>query len=77
MDHVMPKKLQKPGEKPKKSGEYIERGPHGGKIINLRQVTIEPKDTPLPPTKEKGYRWERIGPIKIFQKRKNSLFVSH
>ncbi len=36
--------LQKPGEEPSKSGEYIERGPRGGKVPNPRQVTIEKGD---------------------------------
>lgn len=57
----MPKKLQKPGEIPAKSGEYVERGPRGGVVPNARQVTMEPKDTPLPPTQEEGNKWERIG----------------
>jgi YjzC-like protein len=54
--------LQKPGEEPSKSGEYIERGPRGGKVLNPRQVTIERGDTPLPPTQESGRTWERISP---------------
>ena len=33
-------KLQKPGEKPDQSGEYIERGPRGGGVSKPRQVTI-------------------------------------
>jgi len=45
--------LQKPGEKPKTSGEYIERGPRGGEVPNARQVTMEPGDNPLPPTKKR------------------------
>jgi hypothetical protein len=52
--------LQKPGEKPARSGEYIERGPRGGKIDKPRQVTIEPGDEKLPPTAEKDRKWERI-----------------
>lgn len=51
--------LQKPGEKPNGSGEYIERGPRGGKVPNARQVTIEPKDGKLPPTQEEGHTWEK------------------
>ena len=42
--------LQKPGETPKNPGEYIERGPQGGRLNKPRQVTIEPGDKPLPPT---------------------------
>jgi len=53
---------QKPGEKPARSGEYIERGPRGGEVPRPRQVTIETGDTPLPPTPEKGHTWERVGP---------------
>ena len=52
--------LQKPGEKPERSGEYIERGPRGGNINNPRQVTIEKRDNKLPPTSEKNRTWERI-----------------
>ncbi|MGL5255426.1 MAG: YjzC family protein [Proteocatella sp.] len=56
--------LQKPGEKPARSGEYIERGPRGGNINKPRQVTIEKGDNKLPPTAEKNRTWERIGPEK-------------
>jgi hypothetical protein len=56
--------LQKPGEKPKTTGEYIERGPRGGKVSDPRQVTIETGDNKLPPTHEKGRTWERTGPPK-------------
>jgi len=56
--------LQKPGEKPALPGEYIERGPQGGKVPGARQVTIEPGDAPLPPTRKPGRTWERIGPPK-------------
>ena len=54
--------LQKPGEAPARSGEYLERGPRGGEVPNARQVTIEPRDGTLPPTSEEGNTWERIGP---------------
>lgn len=56
--------LQKPGEKPARSGEYEERGPGGGRIQKPRKVTIEPGDNPLPPTREKGRKWKRVGPPK-------------
>ncbi|MFT6046673.1 MAG: hypothetical protein ACI9WC_002380 [Arenicella sp.] len=56
--------LQKPGEKPTRSGEYVERGPRGGSVSKARQVTIEPRDDKLPPTQEKGRKWERVGPPK-------------
>ena len=57
-------RLQKPGEKPDRSGENIERGPRGGEVSKPRQVTIEPGDDKLPPTAEKNRKWERIGPEK-------------
>jgi len=57
-------KLQKPGERPMRPGEYIERGPLGGEVNKPRQVTSEPTDDKLPPTQEKGRKWERIGPLK-------------
>jgi len=52
-------KLQKPGEKPSRAGEYIERGPRGGEVPNPREVTIEPGDNKLPPTQQKNRKWER------------------
>ncbi|MCY4246044.1 MAG: YjzC family protein [Chloroflexi bacterium] len=55
-------KRQRPGNKPNKPGEYIERGPRGGKVPNPRIVTIEPGDSPLPPTQKPGRTWERTGP---------------
>tara|TARA_Y100001933_G_C18957377_1_gene546581 strand:- start:368 stop:547 length:180 start_codon:yes stop_codon:yes gene_type:complete len=51
--------LQKPGEKPNRPGEYVERGPRGGQVPKARSVTIEPGDDKLPPTQEKGRTWER------------------
>ena len=57
-------RLQKPGEKPSRPGEYIERGPRGGEVPKPSQVTIEPGDTPLPPTQEPNRTWQRIGPPK-------------
>lgn len=56
--------LQKPGQKPQKPGEYEERGPRGGDVPKPRTVTIEPGDTPLPPTQKPNRRWERTGPPK-------------
>ena len=53
---------QKPGEKPKRSGEYVERGQRGGEVDKPRKVTIENGDTPLPPTKKPNRTWERVGP---------------
>ena len=60
----MTSNLQRPGEKPAQSGEYIERGPRGGNVSNPRVVTIEPSDSPLPPTQKPSRKWERIGPPK-------------
>ena len=54
-------KLQKPGEKPDRAGEYIERGPRSGAVSKPRQVTIESKDEKLPPTTVKNRKLERIG----------------
>ena len=51
--------LQRPGQKPKGSGEYVERGPRGGDVKNPRQVTIEPGDSPLPPTQKPGHTWQK------------------
>jgi hypothetical protein len=55
---------QKPGEKPASPGEYEERGPRGGEVDKPRRVTIEPGDSPLPPTQEPGRTWVRTGPPK-------------
>jgi hypothetical protein len=55
-------KRQKPGEKPERPGEYIERGPRGGRVPNPRQVTIEPGDPKLPPTQKPRRTWVRRGP---------------
>jgi len=52
--------LQKPGERPKEPGEYIECGPRGGGVTDPRQVTMEPGDNPLPPTQKKGNMWKKI-----------------
>ncbi len=52
---------QKPGQKPVKPGEYEERGPRGGHIPNPKVVTMEPGDEKLPPTKEPGRTWVRVG----------------
>lgn len=51
-------KLQKPGERPARSGEYLESGPRGGDVPNARQVTIERGDNRLPPTQEKKRTWK-------------------
>ena len=54
--------LQKPGEIPHQPGEYVERGPRGGKVNRPRQVTMEPGDKPMPPTSKQGNTWEWTGP---------------
>lgn len=51
--------LQKAGEKPKRPGEYVERGPRGGQVKNPRSVTLEPGDNPLPPTQKPKRTWVR------------------
>lgn len=51
---------QKPGENPKRPGEYQERGPRGGQIPKPRQVTMEKGDKPLPPTQEKNRTWVKV-----------------
>ncbi len=53
--------FQKPGETPDIPGEYIERGPRGGKVKDPRHVTIEPGEK-MPPTQEPGHTWEYDGP---------------
>ena len=55
---------QKPGEVPQKPGEYEERGPRGGRLPDVRTVTIEPGDRKLPPTQKPGHTWVRVGPPK-------------
>ena len=48
---------QKPGKKPATPGEYVERGPRGGKVEHERHVTMTPGDK-LPPTQHSGNSWE-------------------
>lgn len=50
-------KLQKPGEKPARLGEFIESGPLGGDVPKARQITIEPGDNKLPPTQKPKRTW--------------------
>lgn len=57
-------KLQKPGEKPQKPGDYIEVGPQGGKVKNPRVPTMEPGDKPLPPTQKPGHLWKPVDDAK-------------
>lgn len=52
--------LQKPGEKPRRPGEYEETGSRGGKVPKPRRVTIEPGDDRLPPTQKPRRRWKRL-----------------
>lgn len=63
-EEIKVSRRQKPGTKPSRPGEYIERGPRGGKVPRPRIVTIEPGDSPLPPTQKPGRTWERKGPSK-------------
>lgn len=51
--------LQEPGEKPHGLGNYIERGPRGGRVPNARTVTIT-SDDPLPPTQRPNWKWSRL-----------------
>jgi hypothetical protein len=53
---------QKPGEKPARPGEYEERNRQGGPVPKPRQITIEPGDQRLPPTRKSNRRWVWIGP---------------
>ena len=55
----MGKELHKPGTDNLPKGEYREVGPRGGEGPQARQVTIDPGDR-LPPTQEKGRKWEKI-----------------
>ncbi len=50
--------LYKPGEDNKPAGDYKEVGPRGGTVPNAREITIDPGDR-LPPTQEKGHKWEK------------------
>ena len=56
--------LQKPGENPKKTGIYEERGSRGGKLRDAKRVRIEPGDKPLPPTQKPNRRWIRVSPLR-------------
>ncbi|MEZ8320472.1 MULTISPECIES: YjzC family protein [Vibrio] len=51
---------QRPGETPKRNGEYEERGPKGGKVPNARVITIETGDKKLPPTQKPNRRWVKL-----------------
>lgn len=55
--------MQKPGEIPKKSGEYLEIGVDNSKIRKPRHITIEKNDKKFPPTQKPGRKWKRIGPV--------------
>ncbi|WP_304427624.1 YjzC family protein [Dubosiella newyorkensis] len=54
----MPKNLIKPGTDNKPAGTYTERGPRGGSVPNARVIHIDKGDR-LPPTQEKGRKWEK------------------
>jgi hypothetical protein len=53
-------KPRKPGEIAKKTGEYEERGPKGGKVPDGRTVTVDGTSDKLPPTQKKGQTYVRI-----------------
>ncbi len=50
--------LKKPGMDNQPAGTYKEVGPRGGQVKNPRVVKIDPGDR-LPPTQEKGHKWEK------------------
>lgn len=54
----MPKNLYKPGQDNRPAGTYVERGPRGGVVSNPRVVQIDRGDR-LPPTQQKGNKWEK------------------
>jgi len=54
-------KLNKPGEKAGRSGQYEITGPRGGGTGAERTVT---RGEPLPPTPEKGQRYRLVDPTK-------------
>jgi hypothetical protein len=56
------KKKYKPGEKPPDSGQYVEKGPRGGKVSNTEITAIENK--PLPPTSKPGNVWVLVDKTK-------------
>lgn len=61
--------LIKPGTDNKPAGTYKEVGPRGGAVPKPRVVKIDQGDR-LPPTQEKGRKWEKfkfIINISIFQ----------
>ena len=51
--------LKKPGTDNEPAGKYKEVGPRGGEVNNPRVVKIDHGDR-LPPTQEKGHKWEKI-----------------
>ncbi|ACQ54852.1 YjzC family protein [Clostridium botulinum] len=51
--------LIKPGTDNQPAGKYKEVGPRGGNVPKPKTVTIDPGDR-LPPTQEKGRKWEKI-----------------
>ncbi|WP_205576876.1 hypothetical protein [Photobacterium salinisoli] len=52
---------KKPGEIADKSGQYEIVGPRGGKTGQERTIV---KGEPLPPTPEKGQKYELVDPTK-------------
>ena len=52
-------KLYKPGEKPLKTGIYIETGPRGGVLDKPRKTTNGPGIEKLAPTSKKRNKWTK------------------
>ena len=57
---MMAKQRLKPGQKAKRSGQYRQVGPRGGKG---KEVTVV-KGEPLPPTPKSGTTYELVDPTK-------------
>ncbi|MBB3132102.1 hypothetical protein FHS19_006829 [Paenibacillus rhizosphaerae] len=52
----------KPGQKTPESGQYVEKGPRGGKVGNTEITGVQNK--PLPPTSKPGNSWELVDKTK-------------
>lgn len=55
-------KNYKPGERPKDSGQFQERGPRGGKVSKTEVTGVEKKR--LPPTSKPGNTWVQVDKTK-------------
>ncbi|MCX6673241.1 MAG: hypothetical protein NTY37_05640 [Methanothrix sp.] len=58
-------KTRKSGEIAKKTGEYEERGPRGGKLPEIKKVTIDDTSDRLPPTQKRDEPTSELGRLKI------------